>query len=474
VSERPLAVHETPIPGLLLVDIPLHGDNRGWFKENWQRQAMVELGLPDFGPVQNNVSFNAAAGTTRGIHAEPWDKFVSVVAGRAFGAWVDLREGPGFGQLFTAELDPATAVFVPRGVGNAFQTLEPNTVYSYLVNEHWSASAKYTLLNLADETVAVPWPVPLERAELSYKDRAHPRLAEVVPVPPRRTLVLGADGQLGKALRAEYDGDPGPGSARLEFAGRDSFDLASPEAFASHSWSDYGAVINAAAFTAVDDAETPEGRRAAWEVNAAAVARLARTAVEHRLTLVHISSDYVFDGVAHLHSDTEPWAPLGVYGQSKAAGEAAVSVVPRHYLVRSSWVVGEGKNFVRTMASLAGQGVKPRVVNDQFGRLSFAQDLAAGIKHLLSSKAPYGSYNLSNSGPMQSWAEIAADVFELCGRAREDVMGVTSDEYFGGLPEGRPFAPRPSNSALDLTKIEATGFVPPPASERLREYVSRL
>ncbi|WP_448065283.1 dTDP-4-dehydrorhamnose 3,5-epimerase family protein, partial [Escherichia coli] len=91
------------------------------------------LGLPDFGPVQNNVSFNDAVGTTRGIHAEPWDKYISTAFGSVFGAWVDLRAGETFGRVFTAELDPSTAIFVPRGVGNAYQTLEPNTVYTYLV-----------------------------------------------------------------------------------------------------------------------------------------------------------------------------------------------------------------------------------------------------------------------------------------------------------------------------------------------------
>lgn len=89
----PLRVEHTAIPGLLVVTLPVHGDNRGWFKENWQRAKMVASGLPDFEPVQNNVSFNGKVGTTRGIHAEPWDKFVSVATGRVFGAWVDLREG---------------------------------------------------------------------------------------------------------------------------------------------------------------------------------------------------------------------------------------------------------------------------------------------------------------------------------------------------------------------------------------------
>jgi len=172
---KPLAVEETPIPGFLRIDLTVHGDNRGWFKENWQREKMLALGLPDFGPVQNNISFNNEVGVTRGIHAEPWDKFVSVATGRVFGAWVDLREGPSFGAVYTCEIDPSVAVFVPRGVGNSYQTLEPNTAYTYLVNDHWSADARYTFLNLADETVNVPWPIALSEAILS--DKVH-ELAE--------------------------------------------------------------------------------------------------------------------------------------------------------------------------------------------------------------------------------------------------------------------------------------------------------
>ena len=180
---KSLAIHRTPIPGLLRLDLTVHGDSRGWFKENWQREKMTGLGMPDLGPVQNNISFNEEAGVTRGIHAEPWDKFVSVATGRVFGAWVDLREGPSFGAVYTCEIDPSVAVLVPRGVGNAYQTLEPGTAYTYLVNDHWSADARYTFLNLADETVNVPWPIPLSEAILSDKDKAPPRLAEVTPFP---------------------------------------------------------------------------------------------------------------------------------------------------------------------------------------------------------------------------------------------------------------------------------------------------
>ncbi|MCC9196010.1 bifunctional dTDP-4-dehydrorhamnose 3,5-epimerase family protein/NAD(P)-dependent oxidoreductase [Arthrobacter sp. zg-Y820] len=463
---KPLVPHETPIPGVVLYDLPVHGDNRGWFKENWQREKMLALGLPDFGPVQNNISFNEKSGTTRGIHAEPWDKYISVATGRIFGAWVDLREGPSFGTVFTAELGPDSAIFIPRGVGNAFQTLEDNTAYTYLVNDHWSADAQgqYTFLNLADETAAINWPIPLEQAELSAKDKAHPRLADVVPMAAKKILVLGADGQLGKALRAAYAGE-----SNVEFATRADFDLTDPLAFADRNWKNYSTIINAGAYTAVDAAETPEGRAAAWEINVNAVARLARAATENRITLVQVSSDYVFDGTAAEHPEDEPFSPLGVYGQTKAAGDAVVSAVPAHYIVRTSWVIGEGNNFVRTMASLAERGISPAVVNDQIGRLTFTEDLAAGIRHLVETGAPFGTYNLTNDGDPVSWADVAADVYETLGRARTDVTGVSTAEYFKGKAG---VAPRPLNSVLALDRIRSTGFAPVEASVRLGQYLS--
>ncbi|MHA7269961.1 sugar nucleotide-binding protein [Arthrobacter sp. HLT1-20] len=463
---KTLTATATTIPGVVLYDLPVHGDNRGWFKENWQREKMMALGLPDFSPVQNNISFNEKAGTTRGIHAEPWDKFISVATGKIFGAWVDLREGESFGAVFTTELDPSQAIFIPRGVGNAFQTLEDNTAYTYLVNDHWSADAQgqYTFLNLADETAAIEWPIPLDQAELSDKDKAHPRLADVAPMPPKKTLVVGADGQLGKALRVAFDGDNS-----VEFAARADFDLTSEASYSARNWKNYSTIINAAAYTAVDTAETPEGRQAAWAINVTAVANLAKVATSHGITLVHVSSDYVFDGTAHTHVEDEALSPLGVYGQSKAAGDAVVSVVPRHYIVRTSWVIGEGNNFVRTMASLAARGIEPGVVNDQVGRLSFTEDIAAGILHLLETGADYGVYNLSNDGEPQSWADIAADVYEITGNSRESVTGVSTEDYF----KGKPAAPRPLNSTLDLVRIKAAGFVPATAKQRLAEYLDK-
>ncbi|MFC0681398.1 sugar nucleotide-binding protein [Lysobacter korlensis] len=457
-----ITVAPTSIPGLVVLDIPVHGDNRGWFKENWQREKMTAAGLPDFGPVQNNVSFNTAAGTTRGIHAEPWDKLVSVAAGRIFGAWVDLREGPHFGTVFTAEVDPSRVVFVPRGVGNAYQTLEPDTAYTYLVNHHWSPSAEYTFVNLGDETVAIDWPIPLAQAAVSDKDRAHPRLRDVAPVPPRRILVLGADGQLGRALRLLLPD--------AEFAGRRALDLSEPRALDGRTWRDYAVVINAAAYTKVDEAETPEGRAEAWASNVRGLARLAAVCREHRITLVHLSSDYVFDGRRAVHGEDEPLTPLGVYGQTKAAGDAVVGSLPCHYIVRTSWVIGDGNNFVRTMAALGDRGIDPAVVSDQVGRLSFTGDIAAAILHLLGTQAPFGTYNVSSGGEPASWADIAKRVFALRGHDPDRVTPVTTTEYFAS----RAAAPRPLNSVLDLTKIEASGFAVPDWNERLERYLRAL
>ena len=253
---KELNVRATDIPGLLVIDLPVHGDNRGWFKENWQREKMCAAGLPDFDPVQNNISFNTSVGTTRGIHAEPWDKYVSVASGRIFGAWVDLRAGESFGRVVTVELGPDTAIFVPRGVGNAFQTLEENTAYTYLVNDHWSADAlaAYSFLTLADESAAIDWPIDLAQAELSEKDRKHPRLHEITPLTPDPLLIVGASGQLGRELVRQLTAQNIP----FEAVDRDQLDLGTPEKWRNaFRWRSYRAVLNAAAYTAVDNAETP-------------------------------------------------------------------------------------------------------------------------------------------------------------------------------------------------------------------------
>ena len=475
--EKPLKATETNIPGVVVFDLPVHGDARGWFKENWQREKMAALGLPDMRPVQNNISFNERAGVTRGIHAEPWDKLISVATGSVFGAWVDLRPGDSFGQVFTCTLDPSKAIYVPRGVGNSYQALEDGTAYTYLVNAHWSAELKktYTFVNLADPTLGIEWPIPLEEATLSAADLAHPMLADALPMAPRRTLVTGCNGQLGRAVRALAEERGVVGA--FDFCDIDTFDMSDPAAYGKLDWSLYGTVINCGAYTAVDRAETPEGRRVAWAANATGPALLARTCAEHGITLVHISSDYVFDGTAEVHTEDEPLSPLSVYGQSKAAGDIAVAGCPRHYIMRSSWVIGEGKNFAKTMCMLsdkvaAGDLERVTVVDDQLGRLTFTRDMAAAIFHVLDAKAPYGTYDCTGSGAVKSWADIARACFEAKNGNGDRVVPVSTSDYYASA-EG-PVAPRPHFSALDLSKLEAVGFHMPDWEQELKVYLRSL
>ncbi len=485
--EKPLAVHESGIAGLKVLDLAVHGDSRGWFKENWQRAKMTELGIPDLRIVQNNISFNADAGVTRGIHAEPWDKFVSIAAGSVFGAWVDLRAGSAtFGKCFTCELNPGRAIYVPRGVGNSFQALEDGTAYTYLVNAHWSAELKktYTFVNLADPELGIQWPIPLEQATVSEADKNHPMLKDVVPMAPRRTLVTGCNGQLGRAVRALAE-ERGIAQA-FDFTDLAEFDFSDAAVYAGIDWDLYGTVINCGAYTAVDKAETPEGRVACWKANATGPALLARACTEHGIALVHVSSDYVFDGTAELHAEDEAMSPLGVYGQSKAAGDLAVAGAPKHYIVRSSWVIGDGNNFVKTMAMLSGKvaaGDLPQVtvVNDQIGRLTFTDDMAKGIFWLLgyregdaapSAPCEYGTYNLTGSGQPVSWAEVAKRVFDLANGNGDAVVPVTTEQYYASA--AGPIAPRPEHSALDLAKLEAAGFKPRNWEEALESYMASL
>jgi dTDP-4-dehydrorhamnose 3,5-epimerase len=179
---KELSVTEAIIPGFYIIDLAVHGDTRGWFKENYQKEKLEALGLPKFDIVQNNFSYNEEVGVTRGLHAEPWNKYVSVANGRVFGAWVDVRKGASFGQTLTVEITPDIAVFVPRGVANGYQTLTPNLTYTYLVNAHWSPEVRYTFVNLFDQELGIGWPLTGDQTIVSEKDQKHPLLANVTPM----------------------------------------------------------------------------------------------------------------------------------------------------------------------------------------------------------------------------------------------------------------------------------------------------
>lgn len=185
VPTTEFTTRETDIPGLLILDITYPSDERGYYQEKFQKAKLVAAGLPeDFTILQNGLSYNKDRGVIRGFHAEPWDKYISVISGRVFAAYVDLRKGDSFGKTATVEITSDVAVFLPRGVANSFQTLEADTYYLYSVNQLWTPEAyeKYCFVNLADPAIGIDWPIPLSESTMSDRDRNHPMLADIKPM----------------------------------------------------------------------------------------------------------------------------------------------------------------------------------------------------------------------------------------------------------------------------------------------------
>lgn len=275
-------------------------------------------------------------------------------------------------------------------------------------------------------------------------------------------FIVGANGQLGTALRTKYP--------EAKYADVAELDITDQESVQNFNWSGIKIILNAAAYTNVDGAETHEGRVLAWSINADGVANLVAVAAQYDMTLVHISSDYVFDGTKSPHLENEKFSPLSVYGASKAAGDLTVSLLPKFYLLRTTWVIGEGKNFVRIMLGLAEKNISPTVVSDQVGRLTFTSELVNAINHLLTTSAPYGIYNVTNEGESMSWADITREIFKVAGYDTQTVTDTTTEDYFAGKPD---IAPRPLKSEMDLSRLHSTGFVSRDWKDDLKDYIEK-
>ena len=438
---RDLRIEKTRIPGLLVVRLALQHNDDGWFMEDWHRAKMVALGLPDFRPVQHNLTHLVSRGITRGFLAEPWDRLVAVTQGRAMGAWVDLRPGVGFGHTHGCDLEPGTAVFVPRGVANAHQVLEDATTLAYLLEHHWTPQARdrASSVDPFDPALAIPWPIGRERAIVAHRDLMHPRLADAAPMPPRRMLVVGTETRLGRALVAELPDAHGLASAALVPDGPDAVDLSA-----------YDTIISAHGETGGGMPQIAGPR----EIRAAAAARthqLTDIARRHGLRYVHVTTDCIFERLAPEYAEDEPLSLTDPRSQPAAVAEIVAAGAHRHLIVRTSWVIGRDDSFVDTMVTAKRRGRRPEV-SDELGRLTFADQLAAGITHLLDVGAPSGTYNVTGDGPVVSWVDVARRIFQLAGGDPDDVRAVTSPQAVA--PETVP------PSVLNLARLEATGFRP--------------
>ena len=259
-------------------------------------------------------------------------------------------------------------------------------------------------------------------------------------------LVTGANGQVGQAIREVSEG-----ATDLEFifASSQELDVTNPESVENNFNTykpDY--CINAAAYTAVDKAESePEN---AYKLNATAVEILAAACVRTNCTLIQISTDFVFDGTATSpYSESDRPNPLSVYGASKLAGEYNAAKCPKHFIIRTSWVYSKyGNNFFKTMLRLASEREKLTVVDDQRGTPTFAPDLALALIHIIRSQSSsYGTYHYSNLGEA-TWFEFAREIF-----VKNNVHTVLEPCETAAFPTA---ARRPAYSVMEKQKIMTT------------------
>lgn len=259
-----------------------------------------------------------------------------------------------------------------------------------------------------------------------------------------KILILGARGMLGHELEKAFSDE---GRYETILWDREELDITDREAVdARLKELNPEVVINAAAYTAVDKAESEE--ELVYNINGYAVGYLASTAKEIGALLIHFSTDYVFDGENHLgyKEDFETKNPVTVYGKSKKLAEKLIADIgPRHFIVRTQWLFGSaGKNFIETMLRLAGEGKEIKVVNDQFGSPTYARDLAVRIREMIEENQPSGIYHVTNTETC-SWYDFALEIFRQA-QVQPVVRAVKSEEFAAA-------AKRPTYSMLINTKL---------------------
>lgn len=283
-----------------------------------------------------------------------------------------------------------------------------------------------------------------------------------------RVLVTGGDGQLGRAIARRC-----PSATVLTRAECDVTDTEGVlEAFLEHA---PDVVVHAAAWTHVDRAETDP--TSAASVNVEGTRNIAEACERLGSLLVYPSTDYVFSGEStrpYTEGDTPD--PQSVYGRTKYAGEKLAGEVSRHLVVRTSWVFGDGKNFVNTMLRLGSQLDKLEVVQDQIGRPTYAMDLAEGML-VLAFQDSTGTFHVSGGGPACSWADFARALFGFAVELdlldeQPAVVGITSAQ-FAAKCEAAP-APRPEYSVLDCSKATSRGVELRDWRAGLQDYLATL
>ena len=432
------------IPGLRLVKYGAFSDSRGSFAEVWNEADFEALNLPFLNPKQANVAVSEEKGVTRGLHAEPWDKLIWVTKGKVFCVWLDLREGNSYGCTETKVIEPGTAVWIPRGVANGYQTIEDETVYNYLTNGIWKPDTNYISVNLRS-LEGVEWPVPLDRGTVSEKDLASPMQ---IPVFELKKIVFGSDGRIGQALSKRFHNAIQITGKEIRESNRDQLLARVPHG---------SLVINCVGMTRVDDAETPEGFGEALQSNNTWVSIIADIANQSNSSLVHFSTDYVFDGMnPEPYTELDSINPISQYGISKALGDYAAMMAHNHYILRFSWLLTpDDRDFVSKIKKRLSENQVSEVVDDQFGIPTFSDDIVKAVEFFCENSLKPGVYNLNASGEKTTWKGIASEIADYLGVNKELIKAINSSEYSISSPGS---ALRPKNSVLDMSKLSSQGF----------------
>ena len=279
-----------------------------------------------------------------------------------------------------------------------------------------------------------------------------------------KILITGANGMLAKSVRKRLEGN------EIICTDVEDLDITNFEAvkeFVAKVKPEY--IINCAAFTAVDKAET--AGKIVEKINADGPRNLAKAAKENDSILVHVSTDYVFGGDLDVEKDykeDDPKNPVTAYGITKLHGEEAIKEnTDKYYIFRTAWLYGDGNNFVRTMLKLGETKDEINVVADQHGSPTYAEDLANFIGEAIEKKIPYGIYNATNEG-YTTWYDFTKAIFEYAGIICK-VNPVTTEEYIEMMKVTQ--AKRPKNSQMSKEKLKSTGIEVPEWEDALKRYL---
>lgn len=444
-----MIVSKTQLPGVLILEPKVFGDNRGWFMESFSNRDFESVGINNVF-IQDNHSYSAAKGVIRGLHFQnspkSQTKLIRCTRGGILDVIVDIRkDSPTYCKWISVELNSENKmqILIPKGFAHGFLTLTDDTEVQYKVDEYYSPLHDRSI-RFDDPHINVDWGIT--NPILSQKDLSAPFLKDSDCNYGVKVLVTGVNGQLGHdVIRLLKENE-------IECLGVDinDFDLTN-EVQTTEFIKGYSpdVIVHCAAYTAVDRAE--DDKEKCFAVNVTGTQNIVAAAKITGAKVMYISTDYVFDGNGDRpfeeYADT---APINYYGKSKLDGENIVrNQIDNHFIIRTSWVFGSnGNNFIKTMLRLGIERGAVSVINDQIGSPTYTLDLAKLICDMIFT-SKYGTYHASNEGYC-SWYEFACYTFESAG-VNVKTTPITTDQY-------PTKAKRPHNSRLSKDGLEREGF----------------